>query len=90
MLDHWKDDVNLRLQKRVYFIPCSCGKQYIVETGRSFQVRLNEHSNEIRHNWTKILDLSKHLQDIGHNICIEDTKIIAKLEHYGKGKYRRP
>jgi hypothetical protein len=30
--------------------------------------------------------LAKHSQDTGHHICIEDTKIIAKLEHYGKRK----
>jgi len=26
MLDHAKDAINLRLQKGVYSIPCSCGK----------------------------------------------------------------
>jgi hypothetical protein len=36
LLDHAKDTIDPRKQKGVYSIPCSCGKQYIGETGRSF------------------------------------------------------
>ena len=36
MLDHAKDSINPSLHRGVYSIPCTCGKQYIGETGRSF------------------------------------------------------
>ena len=36
MLDHAKDSINPNLHRGVYSIPCTCGKQYIGETGRSF------------------------------------------------------
>ena len=35
-----KDPINPKLQKGVYVIPCSCGKEYIGETGRSLNIRL--------------------------------------------------
>jgi hypothetical protein len=88
MLDHAKDVINPRLQSGVYAIPCSCGKQYIGETGRSFQVRLKEHCTDIRHNQSKKSSLAEHSQEVGHHICIENTKFIAKMEHYGKRKIR--
>lgn len=35
-----KDPINPNLQKGVYVIPCSCGKEYIGETGRSLNIRI--------------------------------------------------
>jgi len=35
-----KDPINPNLQKGVYVIPCSCGKKYIGETCRSFNIRI--------------------------------------------------
>ena len=50
MLDHAKDSINPSLHRGVYSIPCTCGKQYIGETGRSFQIILKEHIADIKHN----------------------------------------
>ena len=74
------------MKKGVYSIPCSCGKQYIGEMRRSFQVRLKENFVDIRHNQSNKSSLVEHSQNTRHHICIEDTKIIAKLEHHGKIK----
>jgi hypothetical protein len=63
-------------------------KQYINEIGRSFQIMLKEHCIDIRHNHIKNSSLAEHSQDSGHHICIGDTKVIAKMEHYGKRKVR--
>jgi hypothetical protein len=38
-----KDKSDPMLGPRVYQIPCSCGKSYIGQTGRSFKAHLKEH-----------------------------------------------
>ena len=86
MLDHAKDSINPSLHRGVYSIPCTCGKQYIGETGRSFQIRLKEHIADIKHNRVKKSALAEHYHHTGHHLCIEDTKFIAKIDHYEKRK----
>ena len=49
MLDKAKDPIDPKHKKGVYVIPCSCGRLYIGETGRSVQVRLKEHCAHIFH-----------------------------------------
>jgi len=88
MLDHAKDAFNPRIQSRVYAIPFSCGKQYIGETGRSFQVNIKEHCADIKHNRSKNSSLAEHFEKSGHHICIKNTKFITKMEYCGKRKIR--
>jgi hypothetical protein len=42
-----KDPIDVRLQKGVYQIPCTCGKTYIGEMRRFIQKRIKEHSVDI-------------------------------------------
>jgi hypothetical protein len=86
MLDCAKDIIDPKHHKGVYTIPCSCGKDYIGETGRSLHIRLKEHCTDIKHNWIKRSALAEHSYNTGHLICIENAKIIAKMSHYGKKK----
>ena len=53
MLDHAKDSINPSLHRGVYSIPCTCGKQYIGEMGKSIQIILKEHIADIKHNRVK-------------------------------------
>jgi hypothetical protein len=43
-----KNPIDQRQQKGVYKVSCSCGKSYIGETGRSFQIRIKEHEGDIK------------------------------------------
>jgi hypothetical protein len=79
-----KDPMDPKLQKGVYSIPCSCGLNYIGETGRSFQVRIKEHKAAITHNREKSSDLAEHSMRTKHHICIEDAKILARVDHLSK------
>jgi hypothetical protein len=58
----------------------------VVDTGRSLQIKFKEHCVDIKHNQIKRSSLAEHSRNIGHLICIENTKINAKMSHYGKIK----
>ena len=83
-----KDNQEHLQQKGVYIIKCSCGDQYIGETGRSVRIRLKEHSADIRNERTKSSALAEHVGKTNHHICLEDTKVIANVEHQFKRKVR--
>jgi hypothetical protein len=40
----------------------------------------------LRHNRIKKSTLAEHSHNTGHHICVEDAKIIARMDHYGKRK----
>jgi len=46
--DSVKDLINPNHQKGVYIIPSSCGKEYIGETGKSFNIRIKEHTADLQ------------------------------------------
>ena len=61
----------------VYEIPCSCGKSYIGQTGRSFKTQLEEHMEDTGHNWIAKSAISEHYHSTGHLICFDKSKIIS-------------
>ena len=83
-----KDKIDPKCHKGVYLIPCSCGKPYVGETGRSFNTRIQEHSADIKHNRSKSSALAEHSDKTKHQICIEDNHILARCEHYFIRKFR--
>jgi hypothetical protein len=50
------------------------------------EVRLKEHSVDLRHDRFKKSSLAKHSHKTSHQICLEKAKIIAKVEHHTKRK----
>ena len=74
------------LHKGVYTIPCSCGKVYIGEMGRSMRVRFKEHITSLKLNIMHKYTLDEHSWMTSHHICMEDAKMIEKVDHYGKIK----
>jgi len=83
-----KDHVDPIEHKGFYRILCLCGKQYIGETSRSFRIRIQEHAADIKHNRTHPSALAEHSDKTKHHICIEETKILAKIDHYHNRKFR--
>ena len=60
MVDSAKDQVDPRNQKGMYIIPCSCGKVYIGETGRSLNIRFKEHALDITRDRANKSALAEH------------------------------
>jgi hypothetical protein len=83
-----KDPIDQQQGKGIYKVSCSCGKCYIGETRRSFQVRIKEHEADIRNERTRTSALAEHSLKTKHHVCLEDTKILAKEDHYYKRRLR--
>jgi len=83
-----KDDIDNHQLKGVYKIECSCGKSYIVETGRSLQKRLKEHGADIKNERSRTSALAEHSLKTKHHICLESASIIAREEHHQRRKIR--
>ena len=86
MLDTSKDPVEPLKRKGVYSVPCSCEIPYIGEIGRSVEVRLKEHCADIMHDRHQKSALAEHAHHSWHHICIEETKLITREEHYKRWK----
>ena len=69
-------------------IPCSCGKEYIGETGRSLKVRIKEHTADLRRERISKSALAEHVHSSSHYICMEEAKLVRKEEHCLKRKIK--
>jgi predicted GIY-YIG superfamily endonuclease len=83
-----KDKLDHHKCKGVYKVECSCGKCYIGEIGRSFQIRIKEHGADIKNECTRTSTLVEHSLTTKHHVCLEDTKILAKEDHLFKRRIR--
>ena len=83
-----KDKVEEHQRKGVYKVTCSCGLNYIGETGRSLKVRLREHGADIRNQRSRISALAEHSERSKHHICLEETSLLAQENHYFKRRFR--
>ena len=59
-------------------------KVYIAKIGRPIQLRLKEDRVNIIHECTKKYALAEHSVTSKQHICIEDAKVIARIDHYMK------
>ena len=80
-----KDKIDERQQKRVYKVTCSCGLNYIGETGHSLKVRMKEHGADIRNQSIHTSALAEHSKKTRHHIYLEETSMVARENHYYKG-----
>ena len=86
ILDSAKDPIDPKIHKGVYLIPCSCGKVYIGETRRSMKIRFKEHSADLRLQRYQKSSLAEHSLKTSHHVYLENAKIVARVDHYGKIK----
>ena len=84
-----KDKIDPRKSRGIYKVECSCGKCYIGETGRSFQIMIKEHGADIKNERIRTSALAEHSLKTRHHICLEDTKILAKENHFFKLRIRK-
>ena len=88
MLDFAKDHIEPKLHQGVYAILCSCGKVYLGETCHSIKTRLKEHNVDIHHGRIKKYAITKHSHTSNHHICLEYSKVLAKIPDYYKQKIK--
>jgi hypothetical protein len=77
-----KDKSDPMLSQGVYQIPCSCGKSYIGQTGRSIKTRLKEHIADTLHNHISKSTIAEHSHTSKHLICFDQAKILASTPYY--------
>jgi hypothetical protein len=83
-----KYKINHLQYKGVYKVECSCKKCYIGEIKIFFQVRIKEHGDDISRERIGASTLAEHSNDTKHHMCLKDTKILAKENHYFKRRIR--
>src|ERR1700690_3170682 len=66
----------------------STGTPYIGETGRSIHQRSCEHAADLVHGRTKSSALAEHADKTKHHVCIEEAKVIARVDRYHHRKLR--
>ena len=67
----------------IYCLDCQCGRQYIGETKRPFNVRLKEHISNVRKGNTEESRIADHAWSEDHRMNWEKAKII----HHGEKNY---
>ncbi|XP_053989899.1 uncharacterized protein LOC128882340, partial [Hylaeus volcanicus] len=81
MLRNPKDSLHLRTPG-IYSIPCSCGKEYIGQTGRLIRTRLNEHMNNIKNVNTEKSAVAEHFYRTNHVIEFDKANVLASIDNY--------
>ena len=77
-----KDWVNPKDMKGIYSIPCSCGIPYIGETSHSINKKNQEHVADTKHNCSLSSAIVEHVEKTKHHVCIENSKAIARIDHF--------
>ncbi|KAJ8938837.1 hypothetical protein NQ318_019012 [Aromia moschata] len=78
-----KDPVPRLLTKGVYELKCTCGKNYIGQTGRSIQCRIKEHQGHTRLGNTDKSAIAEHVHtNENHKIDYENIRVLDKTTRY--------
>jgi predicted GIY-YIG superfamily endonuclease len=72
----------------IYKIPCECSKVYIGETGRTLNIRLNEHKKSIIERVPNISKLAEHVIDTNHRILWNESQVIGHESHWKTRKFQ--
>jgi predicted GIY-YIG superfamily endonuclease len=67
-----------QLQSGVYSISCECGVKYIGESGRDFNIRIQEHIQDIRRAAVRKSPVALHMHENDHQLNQSSFKLIVK------------
>jgi len=56
--------------------------------GRFINQRIHKHVADIRHNRSHSSDLVEHVANSKHHVCIENSQVIARVDHFHHRKLR--
>ena len=87
-LEFFKDPIDPMDLKGVYMAPSSRGTPYIGEIGQSIRQIILEHATDLMHNRSNTSSLAEHVQKLCYRVCIEESKVIAKVDHFHHRKLR--
>ena len=62
----------------VYEVPCSCGKVYVGETGRTISIRRSEHIRQCRLQQWEQSAIAQHAMETHHEVLFDDIKLLAR------------
>ena len=62
----------------VYEIPCSCGRSYVGESGRSVNHRLQEHIRQCKLNQPDKSAVAEHAMKFHHEVLFDETKVLVR------------
>jgi hypothetical protein len=88
MLDLVKDMKKKGLIKGSITFHVCAKRVYTREIRRSLEVRIKENNIDLRHDRSKKSTMAKHAHNTNHQFGLENTKIIAKLDHCRKREIR--
>jgi hypothetical protein len=72
----------------IYKIPCECRKVYNGETGRTLDIRLNEHKMCIIKRDPNISKFAEHVIDTNHKILRNESQVIGHESHWKARKFQ--
>ena len=74
----------------IYNIPCTCGREYIGETGRNLWVRIGEHNYAIqRGNNIMSNAIAVYVHETDHPIDWDSARVIEKEKHFACRKIKK-
>lgn len=83
-----KDSTGKLQMPGVYEIPCSCGRVYIGETGRSIETRISEHRRATNNKQWEKSAVAEHAITENHHVDFENTKILVREKFWGRRIFR--
>ena len=81
LICHAKDKIPLS-NPGVYKIPCSCGAVYVGQTKRKISTRIKEHIRNVTNQDCEKSAVAEHSYTNNHTILFQETKQLARENHY--------
>jgi hypothetical protein len=75
-------------KEQIYKIPCACRNVYIGETGRTLDMRLQEHKRSVQKRDPDISCLAEHAITMGHRFLWTDAEIIGRETDWKARKFQ--